>query len=63
MGWAKWEKFSEEELREIIANSKTKTQVLYQLGYKNDGHTKIIDKISTIYNIDISHLLKKDIVG
>lgn len=52
----KWEKFSKEELEEIIKFSKTYTEALKKIGYSGSpAHNNIIREISQIYNIDISH--------
>lgn len=59
----KWEKLNKEDIANIIKNSSTKTEVLKKLGYLNNGHTKIIDKISQELNIDITHLIHESIIG
>lgn len=58
----KWEKINKEMLEEIISSSKTKAEALQKMGYIGTGHTKIINKISEKYGIDISHLEKESII-
>ena len=59
----KWEKLNEDQLKEIIINSKTKAEALQKIGYIGTGHTKIINQISEKYNINITHLEKESIIG
>lgn len=51
----KYEKFSEEELKDILTNSLTFSECLRKLGYST-GNSKVIKEIAQKYNINISHL-------
>lgn len=62
-----WQNFSEEELREIVANSKTYKKILEQIGYKtySPNNQKVRD-FCNFYHIDYSHLTegkKENLVG
>lgn len=51
-----WEKFSEDQLKEILQTSFSYKEALSKIGYSTYSHNnKIIREISTKYNIDISH--------
>lgn len=53
----KWEKFSENELRDIVSNSKTYKEILEAIGYKTCGaNNKYIRDFCQKYDIDYSHL-------
>lgn len=57
MGKKKWQYFSEQELKEIILNSKTYKEALEKIGYnsKNTENNKIIREIADKYNIPLDH--------
>ena len=54
---AKWKEFSEEEIRQIVANSKSNAEVAQKLGYVKTGGGSIesIHKMYEYYGIDTSH--------
>lgn len=56
---AKWKEFSEEEIRQIVAESKSVSEVAEKLGYcKVSGSAaESINKMCDYYNIDTSHFL------
>ena len=51
----KWEKFSKEELENIIKNSYSITQVAQKIGYKGGSGSTQIKKMIDYYHFDISH--------
>ena len=62
-----WEKFSEDELRDIILNSKTYREALQKIGYSgSSAQNRYIKEIANKYNISLSHFSTGgaiDIVG
>ena len=60
MNQKRWEKFSEEELRDIILNSFSFKECLKKLGYSESScNNKIIRKIAEKYNLSLEHFKKK----
>lgn len=59
MAICKIEKFSDEEIIEIISSSKTAKEALERFGYKKTNNAPLIRKYAEKYNIDISHYPKK----
>lgn len=53
----KWEKFSEQELKEIILNSSTYGEALKKLGYaaSSSAQNKYIKEIANKYDIPLTH--------
>ena len=52
----KWEKYSREQLTEILISSSTFKEALKKLNYSTySNNNKIIKKIAQEYNINISH--------
>lgn len=56
---AKWKEFSEEEIRQIVAESKSVVEVAEKLGYcrTSGSAAESINKMCDYYNIDTSHFL------
>lgn len=56
---AKWKEFSEEEIRQIVAESKSVSEVAEKLGYcrVSGSAAESINKMCDYYNIDTSHFL------
>jgi 5-methylcytosine-specific restriction endonuclease McrA len=56
---AKWKEFSEEQIKEIVANATSDKQVAEALGYSRTGGGSMesIHKMYEFYNIDTSHFL------
>lgn len=56
---AKWKTFSEEEIRQIAAESRSYRDMYIRMGYaENSGSaTKIMKELIEKYNIDVSHFL------
>ena len=56
--YAKWRKFTEEELREIVASSKSNAEVARKLGYERagGGTMQSINKMYKEYGLDTSHM-------
>lgn len=56
---AKWKEFSEEEIRQIVAESKSVAEVAEKLGYcrTSGSAAESINKMCDYYNIDTSHFL------
>ncbi len=54
---AKWKEFSEEEIRQIVAESVNDSEVAEKLGYTRagGGARESIHKMYEFYNLDISH--------
>ena len=59
MSKSKWKSFSEEEIREIVLNSKNNAEVAEKLGYSKTGGSsfRAIKQMYEYYNIDTSHFL------
>lgn len=59
MANAKWRKFSNEEIKEIVKNSKSFREVAQQLGYAKDsgGAMTSLRKMCKELNLDTSHFL------
>ena len=59
MSKSKWKSFSEEEIREIVLNSKNNAEVAEKLGYSKTGGSSFcaIKQMYEYYNIDTSHFL------
>ena len=55
MAICKIEKFSQEEIIEIISSSKNASEALQRFGYKKTNNAPLIRKYAEKYNIDISH--------
>lgn len=51
----KWEKFSKEELANIVKNSYSYAQVCEQIGYKGGSGPLAVKEMIEHYNFDISH--------
>ena len=50
-----WEKFSEEELRKIVQESNSYTQVCKKIGYKGGSGVSLVKEMIEKYHFDITH--------
>lgn len=50
---------TKDELRSLVNNSYSYSEVLRKLGYKNVGHNETLKAYIKLYNIDISHFYQK----
>lgn len=56
--YARWKRFTQEELEEIVASSKSNAEVARKLGYERagGGTMQSINKMYKEYNLDTSHM-------